>query len=667
MFFTLAGNDSGGPIAFYAPSGAISAWQTIWNNTSTNQYIYLFGDSQETIPSGLGLSYIPNLNYQFFKRFGKAKFMLNNLMGQNAGPTWLANNRAPGSGTTGFAANELPPGMNTVSRLTGTGTVTMIDHLGTNYPAGCGIPVQEYWDPSQPFYVDVYARSRPSSKEFNWAFTKQSGSAPSFSGTVVSSGVSSMGLNAAVSLKTATFGPFTNGDYVNNPYSSFQMYTTGTPGDGNDPDIYAVQIRSAASTGGINIHSFSVGGYKVTDFMANHASSGPVLASLPAPVALMFHYSTNDLYNSVSAATVAANYRTLINTLRGAGWFNNSSLPCVIMIDPPRTQVADTAAQIEQHALLKYELMNLADNDGKILVIDGKSAVEQTTGWYRGSATAADYLVDNVHYTANGGRVLAEKEWSQISYAGNGAPPLAAQKFMLPVRFNNPASNKPYITLTNITGLVDGKKGTFYMSMKLLAGNGNDLSIMRQNGGTQRFYVYRATNNTIQIVGISAASATVLSLATLSAYTDASGWINILGSWDLATGFASIYVNETVGNTVTATNADINYTAGDDPVTIGQLTSSLVLQNPDMEVGTIFMDYANSIDITNSTNRRKFYTAGGVPVFIGNRGEIPLGAVPHICLYRNSADSLANFANNRGSGGTATLVNSLVNASSTPL
>lgn len=108
MLFLLGSGERPDPNAFYGSSTAISAWQSLWAVDSTNKYVYLFGDSQETIPGGSGLSYVPNLNYQFYKRFGKSKFMLNTVMGQNGGPTWLCNNRAPGSGTTGFATNELP-------------------------------------------------------------------------------------------------------------------------------------------------------------------------------------------------------------------------------------------------------------------------------------------------------------------------------------------------------------------------------------------------------------------------------------------------------------------------------------------------------------------------------------------------------------------------------
>jgi hypothetical protein len=55
------------------------------------------------------------------------------------------------------------------------------------------------------------------------------------------------------------------------------------------------------------------------------------------------------------------------------------------------------------------------------------------------------------------------------------------------------------------------------------------------------------------------------------------------------------------------------------------------------------------LDITQETVRRKFITAGGKPVFLGNNGELPTGASP--LVFFSGDRTVWNAGTNKGTGG----------------
>lgn len=68
------------------------------------------------------------------------------------------------------------------------------------------------------------------------------------------------------------------------------------------------------------------------------------------------------------------------------------------------------------------------------------------------------------------------------------------------------------------------------------------------------------------------------------------------------------------------------------------------------------------LDISEVSNRRKFISASGMPVFLGSNGQAPLGTVP---LFYFSGDK-DTFLINKGTGPTVTQTGVLTNASSPP-
>jgi len=399
----------------------------LWNaaNTST-KLIYLFGDSQETEPDGTEAGYVARLNYEFYLRFGKCGMIMSHYIGGYGGGSpygmWLSRGATPGVGTNSSTTAERLPGCPSFGRLTNSnGYALALTYDGSRIDPSVNIPVGNYFDPGTPMMIDIFARSRLNSKEMTYIFAAHNTNSPSFSpnsGTI-STGTTAIGLNNADNaFRSQTLGPFTNPSPGTNSFNQIVLRSPATAGDGNDADPHLVRFRKQTDTGGIYVHPFGVGGYTVQSFLGNHGSSGPMAQAFPQPNAIFLHYGTNDLYGSGrTAATVASDYATLISTLRGASFFNNSNLLVIIFVDAPRTWAGDPS-YITQHNLLNAALSGLTATDSNLLIVNSKACVEQF-GWVDNGATS--FLADGVHYNGAGATLMSQQEVQQLAVLAGAA------------------------------------------------------------------------------------------------------------------------------------------------------------------------------------------------------------------------------------------------------
>ncbi len=65
------------------------------------------------------------------------------------------------------------------------------------------------------------------------------------------------------------------------------------------------------------------------------------------------------------------------------------------------------------------------------------------------------------------------------------------------------------------------------------------------------------------------------------------------------------------------------------------------------EMADLWVDYGTYIDLSIEENRRKFIDATGNPVYLGDNGQLPIGAVPDMFLTGDTA----NWHTNKGTGG----------------
>lgn len=76
---------------------------------------------------------------------------------------------------------------------------------------------------------------------------------------------------------------------------------------------------------------------------------------------------------------------------------------------------------------------------------------------------------------------------------------------------------------------------------------------------------------------------------------------------------------------------------------------------PKQDMADVWIGYGQSLDLSIAANRRKFRSADGRPVSLGRQGRAPTGKRPTI-FFSGGADE---FASNRGTGGSFSLVGSL--------
>lgn len=215
-----------------------------------------------------------------------------------------------------------------------------------------------------------------------------------------------------------------------------------------------------------------------------------------------------------------------------------------------------------------------------------------------------------------------------------------------------------------LTGAADSKQGTFSAWFRFDGGDGNSFIVFSSDttlgGGGVRFFVQRTSAHQFAISGRNSAGGTILSIATTAGtYAASSTWLNVLVSWDLATaGARHIYINDVSDLTQTTfTNDTMDHTLADWSVGATAGGSSKL----DGCLAELFFHTAY-IDLSNSTNRRKFITATGKPESLGSDGSLPLGVQPLIYLNNPAA----SFGTNKGTGGNFTINGTLDAASSSP-
>jgi len=433
---------------FYGQAPALDAWKRMYQKAlnNENQMLAWIGDSQETTPNGTTAGWQERFMWNLYKRAGnKVTAAISNNMASYGGGApyslWLTRGASSGTGNTGYTVAEVPPGMsvygaNQLGRLSSGGSTRVLliqlQYDASDVNPSAQVPVQNYFNPAAPFYIDIYARARPSSKEIRCLIGYNNTNAPSggpSGGNIVDVTTStwspSGNLNDTAQLKKTTLGPYTNPNPVANPYAQIYMLSPSAY-DGNEADLQAIVFRKATEEGGFSSVAWSLGGYTggITpgdnSVLGKHASCAPWLQRFRKPDYTILATGTNDLYGSFyTAATIRSNFQTFLSTMRGSSWYNDLTMPFAICIDPPRNWTGDQA-YVTQHNLLASELRTLCDADPYTLYIDTKKAVE-AVGWRDGSA-ATPYLADGVHYNGLGARTMADKADQQMFFLYSSTP-----------------------------------------------------------------------------------------------------------------------------------------------------------------------------------------------------------------------------------------------------
>jgi hypothetical protein len=208
-------------------------------------------------------------------------------------------------------------------------------------------------------------------------------------------------------------------------------------------------------------------------------------------------------------------------------------------------------------------------------------------------------------------------------------------------------------------GGANAKVGIVSFWLKMQGGDAGFQAIIEPDGSTTGLSVYRWNDNKIRIVGHNAADAVILDLKSTTSLVAGGAWKHVLASWNLATSQSQLYLNDVDdSNAVTTTDDTIDYTKTD--WFIGGRSGASLLLNAD--IADLYFNIVTSFDLSNSTNRRKFISAGGAPVDLGSDGSTPTGTAPIVFLH----GPVAGWETNDGSGGGFIELGTLTAASTNP-
>lgn len=206
-----------------------------------------------------------------------------------------------------------------------------------------------------------------------------------------------------------------------------------------------------------------------------------------------------------------------------------------------------------------------------------------------------------------------------------------------------------------LTGVVDSKVGTLSFWYKPHAGTDAQTHRLLQSDSVKNTILIDrlATTGDMRVIATNFADSVVVSFNSNAAFLVANGWRHFLASWNLATSSFWCYVNDAADSaTPTLVNDTIAYaTSGN----IGWWAASNEGLPADGDIADLWFDtgvvFSSGLDLSNTTNRRKFISAGGAPVDLGSNGSTPGGIIPPIYV----SGPAAGFTTNKGSGGGFTL------------
>ncbi|MFA6046250.1 MAG: SGNH/GDSL hydrolase family protein, partial [Phycisphaerales bacterium] len=325
----------------------------------------LIGDSQETSPGGFGYIYVPRLNYEFYRIYGNApatplsSAWVNTGGGQPAAD-WLIRSQAP---FPGFAPSRLSPqqilpniqggasstlGGNNVNDNQLYGGNVLLEPDAADTAAAAAVRGGSYFDTSAGVFIDVFAATNSSSGEVRCSIASAPTHEPSAFLPPLLTIDTSMGLTDPVlGFRSQRLGPFPVA-----PGGYLQATLSGT-----DPsaltDILALTFTSAARPEGWVVSSLSAGGYKVSDYLANHSESTPLLAQYH-PDVIFLHFGANDAGNGRTPAQFKDDVETLIAHLRAV---IGGDLPVIVFSDPyTRNLEPEEAANFDRFAGVAFAI-----------------------------------------------------------------------------------------------------------------------------------------------------------------------------------------------------------------------------------------------------------------------------------------------------------------------
>ena len=191
-------------------------------------------------------------------------------------------------------------------------------------------------------------------------------------------------------------------------------------------------------------------------------------------------------------------------------------------------------------------------------------------------------------------------------------------------------------------GFEDSNKFTMSVWARLDA-IGNQASLLRSQPG--RIDIGLSNADDFQFV-FRDASASQLITADCSGVT-AGQWYHFLISVDLSQDAVHCYTNDQDNLSIFSgpVNGVIDFATNPNFYRVGR-HGTTGGQNWDGQIADLWLDVGTYIDLSVEANRRKFISASGMPMYLGEDGSIPTGVSPDIFLSGDTVD----WHTNKGAG-----------------
>lgn len=219
-----------------------------------------------------------------------------------------------------------------------------------------------------------------------------------------------------------------------------------------------------------------------------------------------------------------------------------------------------------------------------------------------------------------------------------------------------------------LTGVVNSKTGIFSAWVRLDGGDGANMGIYNNvdtlTTGSSGLIVRRQADGKFRLEGFNDVAATFPFRETsVSTYTSGASWIHLLAAWDTTTGGttdkAYLYidgVNER--NLISLQNFDMQYTSN------ANFVAGVNGATDDLNgcLSDVYFAPGQFLDFSVQSNREKFRSAAGKPVYLGANGELPTGTSPAVFF----TNPFGTFSTNLGTGGNFSQTAGLTAASTSP-
>jgi hypothetical protein len=209
------------------------------------------------------------------------------------------------------------------------------------------------------------------------------------------------------------------------------------------------------------------------------------------------------------------------------------------------------------------------------------------------------------------------------------------------------------------TGASGTDTGTFSVWLRFNGDGANEAILGLSNGGSSKVSIRKNNSNLITMSFNSSGGTSLLNMNATGTVTASDGWVHFLASFDLSADAFHVYVDDSdETNFVKSANGNVMWDAAD--IRVGE-TPVGISQMLDGDMADLWLS-TTYLDLSNSTNRRKFITASGRPAALGGSGQNPTGSSPLLFL-RGPA---SGFHVNRAGTGDFTVTGALSNSATNP-